>query len=510
MTFTLASLVRRHGRERSDSPALTCGDLTRTFGELDARSSQVAAGLHAAGVGHGDRVAVLDRNSVAFFEVLFGCAKIGAVATALNWRLARAELEPILSDSAAGMLFVGEDQLGLVPATTRTRLVVMGDDYDQWLGRTPAGPPSVDVGPDDPVLQLYSSGTTGLPKGAVITHRNLGLTARMAGTAWRMTADTVNLVPSPLFHIGGAGYGLTAISQGGHTVIMREADPVGLLDAIGRHGVTHAFLVPTVVQSVLDAPSVGSTNLSALRLVGYGGAPMTEALLLRAIEVLGCQFLGVYGMTETSGTVCVLEPEDHDPGGPRGHLLRSIGRPLPWVELALKNPSSGEDVPAGEVGEIWVRSEQNMAGYWNQPETTAATLVGDGWLRTGDAAHVDEEGYLFLHDRLKDMIITGGENVYPAEVENVLASHPAIADVAVVAAPHERWGETVKAVAVLRPGKQVTIEELRAFARTRLAGYKLPTSVDVVEELPRNASGKILKKELRLRYWPAQISRSSP
>ena len=217
------------------------------------------------------------------------------------------------------------------------------------------------------MLQLYTSGTSGLPKGAVITHANLELTGRMAGTAWRMGPDTVNLVPSPLFHIGGAGYGLTALSQGGHTVIMREAQPAEMLADIERHGVTHAFLVPAIVLSLLDHPSVTTTDLSTLQLVGYGGAPMTEALLLRAFDVLGCGFLGVYGMTETAGTVCILEPEDHDPGGPRAHLLRSVGRPLPWVELAVKDYGSGKDAAPGEVGEIWVRTEQTMSGYWHQP-----------------------------------------------------------------------------------------------------------------------------------------------
>jgi acyl-CoA synthetase (AMP-forming)/AMP-acid ligase II len=504
--FTLAAVVRRHARERADSPAVTCGPVTRTFAELHARSSQVADALTASGVGHGDRVAVLDRNSAEFWEVVFGCAKIGAVVTALNWRLAAAEVAPILVDSGAEVLLVGEEQLGLVPDGALKHVVVMGGQYEDWLAGHPTDDPAAVVSEDDPALLLYSSGTTGRPKGAVITHANLGLTARMAGTAWRMGPDTVNMVPSPLFHIGGAGYGLTALSQGGHTVVMRDADPAGLLAAVQRHRVTHAFLVPAVVQSLLDHPDVGRTDLSSLQLVGYGAAPMTEALLRRALDVLGCQFLGVYGMTETAGTVCVLDPEDHDPGGARTHLLRSVGRPLPWVELAVKDPVTGQDLPPGEVGEIWVRTAQTMAGYWRQPEATAAALVEGGWLRTGDGASTDADGYVFLRDRIKDMIITGGENVYPAEVENVLASHPAVSDVAVIAVPHERWGETVKAVVVLHPAAQLTSEELRAFAREKLAGYKLPTSMDVVEALPRNASGKVLKRELRGRYWPSSTA----
>ena len=502
MNSTLADVVREHARHRPDAAAISCGDITLTFSELDRRSSQVANALAAAGVGHGDRVAVLDKNSPAFFEVAFGCSKLGAVLVALNWRLAPPEIAAIVSDAKVSVLLVGEEQRDVVPADLPVaRTVVMGEDYDQWMGEAEATDPFTASSADDVVLQLYSSGTTGRPKGAMLTSGNLSYTFRMARTAWEMGPESVNLVPSPLFHIGGAGYGLTAMSQGGHTVLMRDANPAAMLAAVERHRVTHGFLVPAVINALLESSHVASTDLSSLRLIGYGGAPMTESLLLRAIDVFGCRFLGVYGMTETAGTVLVLSPDDHDPGGPRGRLLRGVGKPLPWVELAVKDPVTGEDVGPDEVGEIWLRSGQNMAGYWNQPETTAQTLIADGWLRTGDGAHRDDEGFVFLDDRLKDMIISGGENVYPAEVENVLADHPSVGDVAVIAVPHERWGETVKAFVVLRPGTRVAADELVEFARTRLARYKCPTSVEFVEALPRNASGKVLKQELRVPYW---------
>ena len=498
---TLADLVRQQARTRPEAPALTCGSVTLTFAELDRRSSQVANALAGLGVGRTDRVAMLDKNSTAFFEVVFACAKLGAVVVGLNWRLAPPEIATIIADAQVCALLVSDEMLPLVPTDLGVPTIVLGEAYEQWLGQAAPTDPQAAVGGDDAILQLYSSGTTGLPKGAVLTHANLAYTFEMARTAWRMGPDSVNLVPSPLFHIGGAGYGLTTLSQGGHTVLMREAAPAGLLAAIAKHRVTHAFLVPAVVQSLLDSPEVASTDLSSLQLVGYGAAPMTDTLLLRAIDLLDCLFLGVYGMTETAGTVLVLHPEDHDPGGPRAPLLRSVGRPLPWVEIAVKDPVTNQDSAPGEVGEIWVRSGQNMSGYWNQPDTTAQTLVGDGWLRTGDGAHLDAAGFVFLHDRLKDMIISGGENVYPAEVENVLASHPAVADVAVIAVPHERWGETVKAVVVLRPGTAVNEQELVDYAREHLARYKCPTSIDVLTALPRNASGKVLKKDLRKPYW---------
>lgn len=500
MGLRLADLVRRHAAERPDAPALSCGNSTLTFRELHERSSRVANALLALNVGHGDRVAVLDRNGPSFFEIAFGCSKIGAVVVGLNWRLAPPEAEAVIRDADLSVLFVGVEQLPLVPDGLDLPLITTDEGYDAWLEPADVSDPERPVAPQDVVLQLYSSGTTGLPKGARITSANLAPTVQMAATAWRMGADSVNLVASPLFHIGGAGYGLTALSQGGHTVLLREAAPASLLGEVQRHRVTHAFWVPAVLQSVLDAPGVDEADLSSLQLIGYGGAPMTETLLQRGIQRLGCHFLGVYGMTEAAGTVLVLPPEDHDPGGRRAHLLRSVGRPLPWVELSIRDPLSAEEVPDGQVGEIWVRSDQNMAGYWNQPRTTAEALPGGGWLRTGDAAHRDAEGYVYLHDRLKDMIISGGENIYPAEVENALAAHPSVADVAVIAAPHERWGETVKAVVVVRDGTTVTGQELVEHARTLLARYKCPTSVEFVDALPRNASGKVLKKDLRAAF----------
>jgi long-chain acyl-CoA synthetase len=381
----------------------------------------------------------------------------------------------------------------------------MGAEYEAALGGEEPVDPALPTGPDSVLFQLYSSGTTGLPKGTLITNANMEFTQQSGRRLYGMDQHSVNLVVSPQFHIGGAGYGMTALSQGGHTVLLTDADPARILRAIEEHRVTHAFLVPAIVQSLLAAPDLANTDLSSLQLVAYGGAPMGEALLLRAIKGLGCRFLGVYGMTETAGTVIALAAEDHDPGGPRADLLRSIGKPLPWMgEAQVRDPMTGAEVGPGEVGEIWVRSGQVTPGYWQQPETTEQALTSDGWLRTGDAAYRDDDGYFFLHDRMKDMIITGGENVYPAEVENVIAHHPAVLEVAVIGVPSERWGETVKALVVVDAASEATERELIDFARERLAHYKCPTSVDFVNSLPRNASGKLLKKVLREPYWPQQ------
>ncbi|SDN88477.1 long-chain acyl-CoA synthetase [Klenkia soli] len=498
MADTLAGLVRELAAQRPDAPAVTLGELTRTFGELDARSNRVARALQGAGVVAGDRVGVLDKNAPTFFEVVVGAAKIGAVTVGLNFRLAAAEVADVVADCAPVLVVVDPGFADLLPAGVRR--VELGPDYEAWLGG-PAEDPGGGDDPDAVVLQLYSSGTTGRPKGAMLTSANLLWTPRMGREFYGMDADTVNLVPSPLFHIGGAGYSLTALGQGGHTVLVRDMDPVAVLGLMERHRVTHTFLVPSVVQMLAESPALPGTDLSALRRIAYGAAPMGETQLLKAIALFGCDFMGVYGMTETAGSVVSLQPEDHDPGGPRAGLLRSVGTPLPWLELRVVDPATGEDAPVGGVGEIWVRSGQNTVGYWGQPQLTAETITANGWLRTGDAAYLDAEGHVFLHDRMKDMVVSGGENVYPAEVENVLYAHPDVLEAAVIGVPSDRWGETVKAVVVRRPGAGVDAAGLIAFARERLAHYKCPTSVDFADELPRNASGKVLKKVLRAPFW---------
>ena len=273
----------------------------------------------------------------------------------------------------------------------------------------------------------------------------------------------------------------------------------GVWAAIETHRVSHGFFVPTVIQMLVDTPGVDRMDLTSLQRILYGAAPITETLLLRAMQVFGCRFGHAYGMTETSGTVVTLAPEDHDPGGPLAARLRSCGRPLPWAEIEVRAPGADALAALGEVGEVRVRSGLVMAGYWRKPEETAAAITPDGWLLTGDAAWRDADGFLYMHDRYKDMIVSGGENIYPTELENVLAAHPAVAEVAVVAAPHARWGETPRAFVVARAELTPTGEELIAFTRARLAHYKCPTSVAFLPALPRNASGKILKHELRAR-----------
>ena len=506
-TFSFAAVIRAQARERANTPALTFGDETRTFAELDLRSTQLANSLIAAGVGQGDRVAVLSKNAPVFYELAFACSKAGAVLAGLNWRLAPAEIEAVVSDAEPTVIVVADEQRLLLTdaalATPAIRLVLsLERDYERFLGGGSAEDPLHPSDPDDVALLLYTSGTTGVPKGAELTNRNLSYTEDLAREAWSFTSASANLVGMPMFHIGGIGYGMAAMIVGGHTVLIRDNDPSSIIAAVTRHRVTHAFFVPAVIQAVISAPEVQAADLSGLELVVYGASPIGDAVLRRAIEVLGCSFTQNYGMTETAGSIVALPPEDHQPDDPvRAALLRSCGRAVPWIETALFDPSTGSPVPTGAVGEIWVRGPMVMRGYRNKPDETARTITPDGWLRTGDAAFADEAGYLFLFDRFKDMIVSGAENIYPAEVENVLYEHPAIAEVAVIGVPHERWGETPMAIVVLRRGAKLDGPALVEFARTRLARYKCPTTVEFVDALPRNASGKVLKKELRAPHW---------
>jgi acyl-CoA synthetase (AMP-forming)/AMP-acid ligase II len=306
----------------------------------------------------------------------------------------------------------------------------------------------------------------------------------------------VNVVAMPLFHVGGTSWALGSMYAGGQTVIVRDVVPAAVLDLIEDQSATHAFFVPAVIQMLLADPVRARQSLGGLRVLGYGGSPMPAPLMERTLEILPTPLYSVYGMTELSGVFCALGPPEHrDPG--RMALRASAGRPLPGNEVRVVDPATGQDVATGQLGEFWVRSEQAMAGYWNQPEATAATITADGWLRTGDLGYIDADGYLFIQDRVKDMIISGGENIYPAEVERVLIEHPAVADVAVIGVPDDRWGEAVQAVVVPADGTEPSPQELISFARERLAHYKCPASVRLVDALPRNASGKVLKRNLR-------------
>ena len=505
---TMADIPRFHGRENPDRHALVAGDRTWTYRQLDQESNRIAQALSAVGVGAGDRVAFLDKNSPEYFTQLFGGAKVNAVSVAVNWRLAPPEMEYILNDAEAKVLFVGDsflEHLQKMDLQTVTQVVVIGDPgtsghvgYDDWIAQHAAEDPGVQAAGSDTCYQLYTSGTTGLPKGVELTNDNFFSLLDEAIAEWRFTIDSVNLVAMPLFHIAGSGWGLVGMYVGANSILLREVNPAEILEVIPRHRITHALLVPAVLQFLLVTPGVDETDFSSLEVMVYGASPITEKVLVDSMRTFGCDFVQAYGLTETTGGITILRPEDHDPGGPRAHLLRSAGTPWSGVELRIVNPENGEDVPEGQVGEVWCRTNQIMKGYWKNPEATAASIV-DGWFRTGDAGYL-QEGYLFIHDRVKDMIVSGGENIYPAEIENALMKHPGIADVAVIGVPDEKWGESVKAV-ITKADPDLTEDDVVAYARQNLAGYKVPRSIDWMEAIPRNPSGKILKTELRKPYW---------
>jgi long-chain acyl-CoA synthetase len=517
MEWRLADIVRSHARDRGDHPVITSGDRTATYAELDERSSRVAQGLLAEGVDPHDRIAFLDKNGFEYFEVLFGGAKVNAVNVAVNWRLVPREMQYIVDDAQARILFVGQDFLRHLAGIERDlatvkKIVVIGEhprheSYETWLRRQPAADPGIVSAAEDVAMQLYTSGTTGLPKGAMLTNRNLGTLVPCMSPEWGFDATSVNIVCMPLFHIGGSGWALVGMWNGGHSILFREFVPPEILAAIPKHGITNALFVPAMLQFLTQVPDAAGGDYATLRSIVYGASPITDEVLLRSMKTFRCDFIQVYGLTETTGAITQLPTVDHDPGGPRAGLLRSAGKPFPWVTIRIVDPATGQDCPAGTVGELWTRSVQNMRGYWGKPEETARTILPDGWLRTGDAGYLDAEGYVYLTDRVKDMILTGGENVYPAEVENVLASHPAIADVAVIGVPDDRWGETVKAIVVPEPGPAPSPQEIIEFARARLGHYKCPMSVDFAGALPRNPSGKLLKRELREPYWKGQERR---
>lgn len=501
--FRLTALVRGGDEARRAKPALELADggRTLTYAELDERSSRAAQALLALGVRPGERVPLLDLNGLAMFELAFGAQKMGAVFTPVNWRLTPAEVGVILADAGASVVVAGPAFVDLARAAAPgVRIVVTGEEWDRLVDEADPLDPGEPQTDDTVVLQLYTSGTTGQPKGVLTTNRNLSALAE-AGALLEYGPDSINMVAMPNFHIGGIGPAFIGIWAGCRNLVVPMFAPAPVLDLMERERVTNAFLAPAVYSMLAAVPGAADRDWSALESLSYGASPITVEALRTVLATFRTPMMQVYGMTETTGAIVQLAPEDHDPGGPREHLLRSAGRPYPWVELQIADVVTGAALPAGAVGEVQVRSDAVSPGYWNRPEESALARTADGWLRTGDAGYLDPEGYLFLTDRLKDMIVTGAENVYPIEVENVLAEHPAIADVAVIGVPDARWGETVKAVVVARPGVVLDPDEVLAWSRDRLAGFKRPTSVDVVAELPRNPSGKILKKDLRAPYW---------
>jgi acyl-CoA synthetase (AMP-forming)/AMP-acid ligase II len=467
---------------------------SRTFGEMNESSSRLAAGLCSElGVKAGDRVAILDKNSDDYLELMFALDKAGAVMVPINWRLTPAEVTRVVEDADPTLLVAGDQFGGSVAEVGRRTL---------RFSELPRGEGDPHRDRDDAVTwQLYTSGTTGLPKGAMLTNRNLlGLVGPLGFEVPQAVEGSRSLVAMPLYHIGGSGWALAILAYGATAVVAREVLPAELLNIIVEQRVETGFLVPAVLLFMTQLPGVEQADFSALKNLVYGASPISQDLLRRSIEIFRCRFTQVYGLTETTGAITALRHEDH-----AGERLLSCGRPMFGGDIRAVDPMDVK-VPPGEIGEIVYRGSGVMEGYWRRPEDTAAA-IRDGWFHSGDAGSVDDEGFVYIRDRIKDMIVSGGENIYPAELESLLAGHPAVADVAVIGVPDDRWGEAVKALIVRRPGTELTEEELIDWSRSRLAGYKRPRSVDFIEAIPRNPSGKVLKRQLREPYWAGQARR---
>ncbi len=497
--------ITRHAHEKPGAVYLRFEGRSITWSQLGQRVTAAAAALAGRGVGAGDRVAIMMTNRPEFLETMFAVNALGAIAVPVNFRLSADEIAFILTDSGARLLVVDatsspvastaraacEHDIGFVPAAD-----LDSADPSSTLPPGPDEPPAIDVPEDSPALIMYTSGTTGCPKGAVLSHQNLQCQALTVIRAFRMFDDNeVNLCSSPLFHIASIGVIAPLVLIGGTTVLLPSGNfsSAATLQLMAAERVTSMFLVPAQWQLLCADPSLPQRDLSALRTVSWGAAPATTTLLARMAEVFpGVINVAVFGQTEMSPVTCALD------GADALRKIGSVGKPVASVSARIVDDDMN-DVRPGEVGEIVYRGPTAMSGYWHNPEATAAAFRG-GWFHSGDLVRADSDGFLYVVDRKKDMIITGGENVYCAEVENALAAHPAVAELAVIGAPHERWGETPAAIVVLQPDATLTLDDLRDWATGRIARYKLPTILHIVAALPRNASGKVQKTALRDRF----------
>lgn len=497
---TLADVIRINAKEFHDSPAIVGEGRSTTYGELGARSDAVASGLVAAGLGIGDRVAYLARNATEYWELFFAAAKAGVVIVPLNFRLSADEIGWILGDADPSAILVEDHLTSLVPADWAGLKLVFGQDaepqvpagwqaYEPWAAEQPSTDPHRDQTGDALASMMYSSGTTGRPKGVTTTVGGFLWAVDAFGALFDVSPASVSLVPTPYYHI----------AAGGRIVQFTEVTPQNMLGQLVGFKATHVIMVPTVMQLFITSPEASAADYSSVEHVVYGGSPISETVMLGAQKTFGAQLSQSYGLTETVGVTTFLRPEDHVVGP--DSKLRSAGRAVPGLEVAIMDPDTGALCAAGEVGEVVTRGPGVTTSYWRNPEATAAAFWPDGWFRTGDAGYMDADGYVFLKDRIKDLLMSGGENIYPAEVENAIMAHPAVQEVAVIGVPSERWGETPLAVVVPRAGETVDADELIAFTRERLAHYKCPTAVQVIEQLPRNPSGKVLKRELRAPHW---------
>ncbi|WP_454644695.1 long-chain-fatty-acid--CoA ligase [Bradyrhizobium liaoningense] len=507
---TLGEAVHAHASARPEALALSFEQRAWSYQDLAERSRAAADGLAEAGVRSGSRVAYLGKNSDDFVVLLLGAAKLGAVVVPLNWRLAAVELVDILRDAGAELLLVGEEYQELIEPITSAvpsiRLVLSCGTsgprlFEDWLSSSRRRSDYPPENEESVIIQLYTSGTTGDPKGVLLTQRSLFHQRResaAAGLTWDTTSpDETLLLSLTVSHIGGISSIARAFFAGAHLVVIREFKPADALRCLHENKISRLVAVPATLQALLQHPDVKTCDFSALKVVQYGASPMPPRLLADCMAVFDCQFVQVYGMTEAGGPVTGLPPSDHDPAG--NDRMLSVGRPLPGVAIKIAR-ENGEDASVGEAGEILVKTGALMSGYWHMPAETASVLR-DGWLHTGDAGYLNRDGYLFIRDRIKDVIRSAAESIYPAEVEKAISAHPAVAEVAVIGVPDERWGEAVKALVVLLENSSASEADIIAFARLGLARFKVPKSVEFVSDLPKTTAGKVQRRLLRNPYW---------
>lgn len=502
--------VDYHARVRGDSTCLIYQQQSLSYQAITAQSHSIAAGLLALGIAPGDRVATMCQNCPDFLSLLLACSRIGAVLCAVNYRLAPEEVAYVVEDSQAKLLVVPDEELAtLCDAVQQAcpQLAVLANhnnSWPQWLAALPQAD-NIDLSADSSaaILQLYTSGTTGRPKGVVLSQRNILSLYCMTSASWsvKFSPDSRDLVSAPNFHIGGAGTLLLPVLSGGTVVLHKTFDPFQIANDLEHYKIENTFMVPAMIMALIHmVPDLASRDFSHLKQIVYGASPINSALLQSALKIFDCDFYQVYGMTETCGAVVSLSADDHRRAAQdKPELLASCGRPQAGVDVKVVD-RDGNTLANGETGELLVRCDANMQGYYQRPEATAETLI-DGWVHTGDSAVIDDDGYIYLRDRIKDMIISGGENIYPIEIENALSQHPAVADVAVIGVPCDQYGETPLACVVLAEGQQLSEAEMIEFLRPSLAGYKIPRRLQIYTELPRNPTGKILKKVLREPHW---------
>ncbi|MGE0231212.1 MAG: long-chain fatty acid--CoA ligase [Flavobacteriaceae bacterium] len=501
----LAEWFARRALRNPQDRAITFEERTWTYREFQSQIEAIADVLHAAGAAAGSRIAWLGFNHPLTLSVMFATNRIGAIFVPLNYRLSPRELGECIADAGVHTIVADASHTHLVDEIrgdfSSTFHIVTDEDapagwhsLERLLAAAPVQAPVVSGAPGDTAIIAFTSGTTGRAKGAMLTNANIFLTNLNWSLSHGYRDSDVTLVTAPFFHVGGLFVNLTpTLMWGGHAVIQPHFDALDFMRAVERYRVTITFMVPATMLMVSQHEAFETADLSSLRLIVQGGAPAPRPLLAlygqRGIPVSNC-----YGMTEATGAVSLLDPREAI------SRLGSCGRPGMLTDVRLVDGEGNEIAAPGERGEVLMKGGGVMAGYWERPDATAAAFDADGWLRSGDIGYFDEDGYLYICDRLKDMLISGGENVYPAELESLFHGHPAIAEVAVIGAPDDKWGERVVAIAVLRPGASLTLEDLRDFCGGRLARFKLPRELHLVEALPRNANGKIQKGELRARF----------